>query len=1076
MRNLKKFLALVLAMMMTLSLMVTVNAATPTDFSDGDKITDAYKEAVDVLSALEVVKGDDRGFRPGETITRAEVSAILYRIVTGDVDDKNAELYKGANYFTDVTADRWYDGYVNYCANNGLVLGVGGGKFNPNAPVTGYEALVMILRAIGFNNPKEFSSGDWRLKASGYGRRLSITNNIAEARLAGAATREMVAEIMFQGLGVPTRKYTILNDYEKIEFGRNNDGSIRYEDLLLRVFGIGGKSLTPVRDNYGNPSVRWYYWVGGGTAITIPVDPKDTFYTAVDECTLVEDLNDGEDIVVNNEFLNGRAVELDETNSKGEIIGTRKLDKLHTTNDFVGAQGRETKVYKYDITVKNNNNGLSHTETYWDIVYVDTYLGVIKTKTPKMTDTNGHTMQEASFGIEVGTYNTTNGYAVLSVSDEDYAKYNVDDVVLLNTWSPSAMSATTVEVECDDTTNTADATIKLDWTGMAAADALTVDRLTTKASARPSLTAIGTGGQVGVKVLLWNDTTKKYENAPNATTYEFTYTGSVYPKGIYKVTTTAAGVGTITYDGTNSTFTAAEAIPFNTHDFDKDEFKIVGLADTKTVTITGTTGAADDKTGIHIEGSTIMANVVYHMHNHTATADVPAAAQTPNNGVPTTVADYYNKIVNEQIGRSYKLWLDAKGNILGMKPATAAGVGVVLGVEGVRVASDQYALEATLLMEDESTLTAMFLKDGTANSLHQYWDATAYENGDVTGEYADGTEVKGGALKFGKNALVEIEPYTKNGKTFYQVVDGDSNYDPNGTPKFGTTVTDGSDNKVHTGVSNTLTGAATNRVNGDTVFFVAYKDFQYNWGTGNTGGNDEIVWKVIRDFRDIPTINGETTKKIVQQTLKETDHVAKYAAITSEDFASPNVYDISGKQPVPVDDSYLIIAPIGTYARYSEYSVLHNGVEETLKVANLNTGVNTKVETARASGQLIKVKSWNLENTATDVEFVSDSNVVKNTTTVSYDDAGVLTILNGAKQSGGWNDAGGTAATDTNVTADAYKTLAKEVKVMIVNRDRNQVYEGSTGSIELYAGYTGGHAFAWELDANGYISTLYILD
>ena len=31
MRNLKKFLALVLAMMMTLSLMVTVNAATPTD-------------------------------------------------------------------------------------------------------------------------------------------------------------------------------------------------------------------------------------------------------------------------------------------------------------------------------------------------------------------------------------------------------------------------------------------------------------------------------------------------------------------------------------------------------------------------------------------------------------------------------------------------------------------------------------------------------------------------------------------------------------------------------------------------------------------------------------------------------------------------------------------------------------------------------------------------------------------------------------------------------------------------------------------------------------------------------------
>ena len=1068
MRNLKKFLALVLAMMMTLSLMVTVNAATPTDFSDGDKITDAYKEAVDVLSALKVVKGDDRGFRPGDTITRAEVSAILYRIVTGDVDDKNAELYKGANYFTDVTADRWYDGYVNYCANNGLVLGVGGGKFNPNAPVTGYEALVMILRAIGFNNPKEFSSGDWRLKASGYGRRLGITNNIAEARLAGAATREMVAEIMFQGLEVPTRKYTILNDYEKIEFGRNDDGSIRYEDLLLRVFGIGGKSLTPVRDNYGNPSVRWYYWVGGGTAITIPVDPVDTFYTAMDECTVVEKLNEGEDINVTNEFLNGRAVERTNTNSKGEIIGTRKLDALHTTNDFVGAQGRKTMVYNYTI------EAYGYSKTYWDIVYIDTYLGEVKAKTPATLDTNGHTMYKATLSIEVGAYDGSNAahpYAMLT-SDKNFDDYNVGDVLLLNTWSPSAKSATTASVVAENGGNKF--TLDLDWTTLAAADALTVARLTTKASARPAMTDIPNTGLAGVGIVI-TDSSDNNVTPVAATAYTFSYQGSAYPEGTYTVTVDAAvapatvpTTATITYNpGAGNA-----VIPHATRDFDTDKFEIVSKATEKTVTISGTTGAANDKTGIYVGNETIMANVVYHMHQHTSTADAVAA----NNSTPTTAADFYNRIVNEQIGKTYRLWLDGQGNILGMKPAVAAGVGVVLSVEGVRVASDQYALEATLLMEDESTLTAMFLKDGTVT--HQFWSATEYENGDVTSDYADGSEVKGTTLNFGKNALVEIEPYTKYGKTFYQVVDGDSDYDP-ATPEYGTLVDSNAstqNNVVYTGVSNTFTGSTTNRVNGDTVFFVAYKDFQYNWGTGNTGGNDEIVWKVIRDFRDIPTINGETTDKIAQQTLKETDHVAKYAAITANDFTGNNVYDISGKQPVPVDDSYLIIAPIGTYARYSEYSVLHNGVEETLKVANLNTGVNTKVETARASGQLIKVKSWNLENTATDVEFVSDSNVVKNTTTVSYDDAGVLTILNGAKQSGGWNDAGGTAATDTNVTADAYKTLAKEVKVMIVNRDRNQVYEGSTGSIELYAGYTGGHAFAWELDANGYISTLYILD
>ena len=1051
MRNLKKFLALVLAMMMTLSLMVTVNAATPTDFSDGDKITDAYKEAVDVLSALKVVKGDDRGFRPGETITRAEVSAILYRIVTGDVDDKNAELYKGANYFTDVTADRWYDGYVNYCANNGLVLGVGGGKFNPNAPVTGYEALVMILRAIGFNNPKEFSSGDWRLKASGYGRRLGITNNIAEARLAGAATREMVAEIMFQGLEVPTRKYTILNDYEKIEFGRNDDGSIRYEDLLLRVFGIGGKSLTPVRDNYGKPSVRWYYWVGGGTAITIPVDPVDTFYTAMDECTVVEKLNEGKDIDVTNEFLNGRAVERTNTNSKGEIIGTRTLDALHTTNDFVGAQGRKTMVYNYTI------EAYGYSKTYWDIVYIDTYLGEVKAKTPATLDTNGHTMYKATLSIEVGAYDGSDAahpYAMLT-SDKNFDDYNVGDVLLLNTWSPSFKNTVVkTDLKAEDDTG-AEQVIRLDWTGLD--DALTVARLTTKASAQPAMANIAAAGVENVKVQM-KDANGDYQPAANGKTFEFSYAGTVYPAGNYKVTMTAAGVGAITYDPSATTYTTA--IPHATHDFDTDKFEIVDKAKEKTVTISGTTGAADDKTGIYVGNETIMANVVYHMHQHTSTADAVAA----NNSTPTTAADFYNRIVNEQIGKTYRLWLDGQGNILGMKPAVAAGVGVVLSVEGVRVASGQYALEATLLMEDESTLTAMFLDDGTAGSLHQFFNSAT----DAEDNYADGSDVLGGTLKFAKNALVEIEPYTKYGKTFYQVKDGDAAYTK---AKPGTTVTDGTNNTVHTGVSNTLTGAATHRVNGDTVFFVAYKDFQYNWGTGNTGGNDDIIWKVIRDFRDIPTINGETTDKIVMQTLDETDNVAKYAAITSEDFTGANVYDMTGKTPVAVDDSYLIIKPIGTYARYSEYAVMHNGVEETLKVANLNGGVNTNVEIALASGQLVTVSGWNMEDAAINVAFVGNSNVVKAATTVSYDDAGVLTLVTGAIQS---KAADGT--NDTALAADAYMTMAKDVKVMIVNRDRNEVYEGTTGSIAQYASYTGGHAFAWELDANGYISTLYILD
>ena len=111
MRNLKKFLALVLAMMMTLSLMVTVNASS---FDDDDQISPAYGEAVDVLSKLNVIKGygeddpNEGSFLPKNNITRAEVAAILYRLYTGDVKDSNIHLYDGFSEFTDVGANQWF--------------------------------------------------------------------------------------------------------------------------------------------------------------------------------------------------------------------------------------------------------------------------------------------------------------------------------------------------------------------------------------------------------------------------------------------------------------------------------------------------------------------------------------------------------------------------------------------------------------------------------------------------------------------------------------------------------------------------------------------------------------------------------------------------------------------------------------------------------------------------------------------------------------------------------------------------------------------------------------------------------
>ena len=80
MRTLKRTMCLVLAMVMLLGLCAIQASAVDSNlgkYPDQNQIT--YKEAVDVLTGIDVMEGDANGFRPTDKVTRAEAAAIITR-------------------------------------------------------------------------------------------------------------------------------------------------------------------------------------------------------------------------------------------------------------------------------------------------------------------------------------------------------------------------------------------------------------------------------------------------------------------------------------------------------------------------------------------------------------------------------------------------------------------------------------------------------------------------------------------------------------------------------------------------------------------------------------------------------------------------------------------------------------------------------------------------------------------------------------------------------------------------------------------------------------------------------------
>jgi len=396
----KKLLAMVLALVMTLSLAVSASA-----FKDDKDISADYAEAVAVLDGMGVFKGyEDGSFKPTGDITRAEVATIIYRIYTGDVakSDKSG-MYATYNKFSDMAGAGWAAGYIGYCANAELVKGYPDGTFKPSGKITGYEVLAMILRAVGYDKNGEFSGADWALNVAKYAEQLGILKNVAKTTNLGApATRELVAEMLFQAIQKDQVTYTPAFGYVTDKALKLGQESLGYKNFKL-VSGEG-------TDDWGRPTTVWAkdandnakYDAKDTTEYATVVATADaSFNVETSQCDICDALGVKKTTTVVDTYTNG-------------VLDTEDVTYTATaTKAMVGAQGQQLEYYKVDGGYR--------------LVVIDTYLAKVADVVAEKLDAKGHVTRDDY--MKLTCYKTADKNEPLYVAGNDYAE---DDYVLVN--------------------------------------------------------------------------------------------------------------------------------------------------------------------------------------------------------------------------------------------------------------------------------------------------------------------------------------------------------------------------------------------------------------------------------------------------------------------------------------------------------------------------------------------------------------------------------------------------------------------------------------------------------------------
>ena len=364
----KKLLALVLALVMSMSLVTISNAA----FKDADKID--YKEAVDVMNAVGVFIGDEKGnFNAKDNLTREQAAKIIAYLELGE---KAADALVGSATFTDVAATRWSAGFVSYCAQAGVVSGNGDGTFAPAGQLTALQFGKMLLVEIGYDAKAAGMVGtDWAINTSKLMATTGLMNGI-DGSVNQVLSREKAAQMTLNALKTPTVEYAtkgsnITVNGAEINFGASVPtyvtNTVAKEQTISKdtltnskeyTIELGEKLykklvLSDTTDAFGRPTRTWTF---ENKKVGEYVKDADLEYTAaVEYKAIYADLALSSAAKINEYYVDGKEIT--------PAVGHTTISKSDKTE--FGANGVLTQVW-YD----DDNNTVIVTE-------INTYVGTV---------------------------------------------------------------------------------------------------------------------------------------------------------------------------------------------------------------------------------------------------------------------------------------------------------------------------------------------------------------------------------------------------------------------------------------------------------------------------------------------------------------------------------------------------------------------------------------------------------------------------------------------------------------------------------------------------------------------------